>query len=202
MTTATPTLPLVAARSVVARVALSEPAGFLLIAFSPQLVNLGSGAAHDVRLDLVPTSREALAHAGCKVWPGAPFTIEPRRQRGDATLIRLERELAAGLHVQHVASGDLPDTAFVLAIPLERLAQLPAGWLPIFETAETTVDTDRPGRWECGLPSDEVFGVATYSHRPDPAPGTHDHFVALPFDDIYVPQGWTPPPALVDLDGN
>jgi hypothetical protein len=195
-------VPLVAARSVVARIALSEPAGHTVIAFSPLLVNLGNGIAHDVRLDLVPISREALAAEGCRVWPGEPFAVDPHQQRGDATLIRLERELAAGLHVQVLGSGDLPATAFALAIPDDRLRDLPDGWLPLFETAGTSIDPDRPGRWECGTPSDLVFGVATYSFRADPAPGTHDHFVALPFDRVYVPSGWTPPPALVDTDGN
>ncbi|MCB0877401.1 MAG: hypothetical protein KDC46_00265 [Thermoleophilia bacterium] len=195
--------PLLAARSVVARIAFSEPAGITYLAFSPLLVNLGSGTAFDVRLDLHPVARDALAGAGCTVLEGPPLELDPHDQRGDATVIALERELAAGLHAQQVGSGTMPPASFAVAIPDERLAALPAGWLPVFESDRTSVDLDRPGRWECGMPSDLVFGVATYSFAPGARDAAdHDHYVALPFSRIYVPQGWTPPPALVDTDGN
>lgn len=194
--------PLLAVRSVVARIAFSEPAGWTYLTFSPLLSNLGTGVAYDVRLDLHPVSHDALTEVGCRIFAGAPAEVGPRLQHGDPTLIALERELARGLHAQQVGSGQLPPATFALAIPDERLARLPAGWLPVFETAGTTVDLDRPGRWECGLPSDLVYGLCTYAFAPAPPPGRHDHFVALPFERIYVPDGWTPPAALVDTDGN
>lgn len=197
-----PAQPLIACRSAVARIAWSDPEGFLFIAFSPLLVNLGSGTARDVRLDLHPISYATLVASGCRIWPGTPMTIKPQHQTGDATLIALERELANGLHVQQLASGSLPASAFVIGIPAGQLEALPPGWLPIFETARTTRDLDRPGNWECGLPSDLVYGICAYSFSEHHAPGSHDHYVALPFDRIYVPEGWTPPPSLVDTDGN
>ena len=172
------------------------------LAFSPLLVNLGNGTAYDVRLDLHPVSRAALESAGCRVWEGERVEVQPHVQHGDLTLVALERELAHGLHAQQVGSGSMPPASFAIAIPDDRLATLPAGWLPVFESTYTSVDLDRPGRWECGTPSDLVFGVCTYSFAPGGAPDEHDHYVALPFHRIYVPQGWTPPPALVDTDGN
>lgn len=197
-----PIQPLLACRSVVARVAFSEPPGWLYIAFCPQLVNVGTAPAHNVRLQLHPVSPAALAKAGCRTWPGEPRIVEPRVQEGEATVIALERELSRGLHVQHVTAGNLPADSWAIAIPEQRLAELPDGWLPIFETAETSVDLERPGRSECGMPSDLAYGICTYSYGPSPEPGAHDHFLALPFDRIYVPTGWSPPPALVDTDGN
>ncbi|MCW2920337.1 MAG: hypothetical protein JWL76_211 [Thermoleophilia bacterium] len=194
--------PLIACRSAVARVAHSDPDGWLYIAFSPRLVNLGTGPAYDVRLDLHPVSRTELAKAGCRVWPGEPRIVEPQQQTGDATLIALERELADGLHVQQLAAGDLPASSFAIAIPDAALEELPAGWLPIFETATTSHDLDRPGRWECGLPSDLVYGVCTYRFGPDATERPHDHLVALPLSRIYVPAGWAPPACLVDTDHN
>lgn len=202
MLDAAPAQPLLVARSVVARVAFSEPAGWTYLAFSPLLDNLGTGVAYDVRLALHPVSHAALVEAGCRIWTGPPVEVGPRMQSGDTTLIALERELAEGLHAQQVGSGHMPPATFAVAMPDDRLHKLPAGWLPVFETAGTTVDLDRPGRWECGLPSDLVYGVCTYSFAPAPAPGDHDHFLALPFERIYVPEGWMPPPALVDTDGN
>jgi hypothetical protein len=197
-----PAQPLLAARSVVARIAFSEPAGWTYLAFSPLLVNLGSSAAHDVRIDLHPISEQVLVEAGCRVMLGASERIEPRIQHGNTTLITLERELAHGLHAQQVGSGSMPPTSWAVAIPDGVLDELPAGWLPVFETSSTTVDLDRPGRWECGVPSDLVFGVCTYSFTPGRSDGGHDHFVVLPFNRIYVPQGWSPPSSLVDTDGN
>lgn len=197
-----PVQPLLACRSVVARVAFSDPGGWLYIAFSPQLVNVGTAPAYNVRLTLQPISPAALARAGCRVWPGEPRVIEPRVQEGDAALIALERELERGLHVQKVTAGNLPADSHAIAIPEDRLAELPDGWLPIFETADTSIDLERPGRSECGMPSDLVYGICTYSFGPSPEPGAHDHFVALPFDRIYVPADWTPPPSLIDTDGN
>lgn len=194
--------PLLACRSAIARVAHSDPGGWVYVAFSPRLVNLGTGPAHDVRLDLHPVSRHALAEAGCRIWSGEPRTIEPQQQAGDATLIALERELSAGLHVQQFASGDLPSTSFAIAIPQDALDGLPDGWLPIFETAATSRDLERPGHWECGIPSDLVYGICTYRFAPGHGDRPPDHLVALPIERIYVPAGWTPPPCLVDTDDN
>lgn len=194
--------PLIACRSAVARIAHSDPDGWLYVAFSPRLVNLGTGPAYDVRLDLHPISRIELAKVGCRVWTGEPRIVEPQQQTGDATLIALERELADGLHVQQLAAGDLPPTSFAIAIPTEALEELPAGWLPIFETATTSRDLDRPGRWECGIPSDLVYGICTYRFGPEETERPHDHLVALPLSRIYVPAGWTPPASLVDTDDN
>jgi hypothetical protein len=205
MTTSAPATvsqPLLACRHVVARVALSDPGGWIYIAFSPLLVNLGTGPAWDVRLSMHPLDHAALTQAGCLVWAGSPGTIAPRVQEGEAAVIALERELAEGLHVQKMSAGDLPADSWVLGIPEAKLAQMPAGWLPIFETADTSVDLERPGRWECAMPSDLVYGVCTYAFDRARGAGLHDHFLALPFNRIYVPAGWTPPPALIDVDGN
>lgn len=198
----TMTQPLIACRSAVARIAHSDPRGWIYVAFSPRLVNLGSGAAYDVRLDLHPVSRIELANAGCRIWSGEPRTIEPQQQTGDATIIALERELSDGLHVQQLGGGDLPPTSFAIAIPADALDGLPAGWLPIFETATTSHDPERPGHWECGIPSDLVYGICTYRFGPELTDRPYDHLVALPLSRIYVPNGWTPPPSLVDTDGN
>jgi hypothetical protein len=204
MTTSAPSAvsqPLLACRHVVARVALSDPDGWVYIAFSPLLVNLGNGPAWDVRLAMHPLDHEALSKAGCMIWTGEPGTIAPHVQEGETAVIALQRELEEGLHIQRMSAGDLPADSWVLGIPAERLDQLPAGWLPIFESAETSVDLERPGHWECAMPSDLVYGVCTYAFDQTTNDG-HDHFVALPFNRIYVPAGWTPPPSLVDVDGN
>ncbi|MCW2923719.1 MAG: hypothetical protein JWM98_1123 [Thermoleophilia bacterium] len=193
--------PLLACRQVVARVAFSRPEGWLYIAFCPRLVNLGSEVAHAVTIELQPRTGAWLEAEGCRVWPGEFEAVAPSQQVGDATLIALERDLADGLHAQHVAAGDLPRASWAVGIPLDLLATRPPGWLPIFESARTTVDLDRPGVWECGVPSDEVFGVAHYALG-DGGDDPRSHYVALPFDRIYVPSGWTPPAALVDTDGN